>query len=145
MSARKEINMSWMLILICIVCWSVWSITLKVATKSISPLMVQVVVAYVQSAMAPAIFLYMKARNIPTEWTPKGVTYATVACILSSIAGLSFLTALQKAPAHLVVGLVSIYPALTLVLSVIFLGELVTVTKIAGIILIVCGTIFLSR
>ena len=125
-------------------CWAIWPLVMKSASKSISPLMIQIVIAYVHSMLAPIMFLYMKASGVIADWSPKGVVLAGLACVLTTTASLSFSTALQRAPIHLVMGFVSIYPALTFALSTIFLGETVTIMKFFGIIVIGLGALMLS-
>lgn len=135
---------TWVPIVTCMICWAVWPLVMKSASKSISPLMIQIVIAYVHSMFAPIMFLYMKATGVIADWSPKGMMFAGLACVLTTTASLSFSTAIQKAPIHLVMGFVSIYPVLTFALSMIFLGETVTVLKFFGIIAIVLGTLMLS-
>jgi uncharacterized membrane protein len=134
----------WFLIAVCIVCWAVWAIVEKLATNHASPLMMQVISGYAYSVFAPMIFLYMKARNIPVVWTAKGICLTLTASLLATIASLAFTSAIQRAHVHLVVGLTSAYPILTFLLCAIFLSEPVTVFKLIGISLIVCGTIMLA-
>ena len=93
---------------------------------------------------APAMFLYMKASGVVADWNAKGMFFAAIACVLTTIASLSFSAALQKAPVHIVMGFVSIYPALTFALSAIFLSETVTVMKLLGILAIGLGSLLLS-
>jgi uncharacterized membrane protein len=113
-------------------------------TKYMTPLMMQVVGAYVYSAIAPVAFLFMKATNITSDWNWRGVLWTSGACILATIASLSFNTAVQRTHVHLVVGFTSVYPVLSFLLCWIFLGEPVTTVKLLGIAAIVIGTVLLS-
>lgn len=70
--------------------------------------------------------------------------WTSLACVLATLAGLSFTTAIQRAPVHTVIGFTSTYPVLTFALCALFLGEQVTWTKLAGIVAIVLGTVLLS-
>jgi uncharacterized membrane protein len=135
---------TWLLIAICVICWGVWAVVEKQATRHASPLMVQVIGAYVYSAVAPILFVFMKATNTPTQWNVPGVMWTSLACVLATLAGLSFTTAIQRAPVHTVIGYTSTYPVLTFALCALFLGEQVTWTKLAGIVAIVLGTVLLS-
>ena len=56
----------------------------------------------------------------------------------------AYFYALQKGHASLVVPLTATYPLVTVLLSVLLLGEPVTPAKIAGVILIVAGVMLLS-
>ena len=135
---------NWILIVLCILCWSVWPLMMKFALSSISPIMIQVVIAYVYSMFAPAMFLYMKATGIAVEWSTKGIIYATIACTLSAAASLSFSTVIQRVPVNIVGSFTAIYPVITFLLSVIFLGESVTIMKFMGIMTIAVGIVLLS-
>lgn len=135
---------TWFLIIVCVISWGVWSVMQKLATTHTSPMMMQVIGAYVYSAVAPLIFLYMKATNSTTTWSTKGIMWTTASCVVAIIASLSFATAVQKAHVHTVVGWTSTYPVLTFILCTIFLGEAVTFTKLIGMTLVVMGTIALA-
>jgi len=135
---------TWLLIAICVICWGVWAVVEKQATRHTSPLMMQVIGAYVYSAVAPILFIFMKATNVQTSWNVPGVAWTAIACVLATVAGLCFTTAIQRAPVHTVIGFTSTYPVLTFVLCALFLNEHVTLTKLAGIVAIVLGTVLLS-
>lgn len=135
---------TWLLVTICVICWGTWALFEKMGTRYTSPLMMQVIGAYVYSAVAPIVFLYMKATNTQTNWSITGILWTAGACVLATIASLSFTTAVQRAHVHLVVGFTSIYPVLTFVLCWIFLDEQVTPLKMLGIAAIVAGTVMLS-
>lgn len=135
---------TWLLVTICVICWGTWAVFEKMGTRHTSPLMMQVIGAYVYSVVAPIVFLYMKAANVATDWNARGVLWTAGACVLATIASLSFTTAIQRAHVHLVVGFTSIYPVLTFVLCAIFLGEQVTWLKMLGIVAIVTGTALLA-
>lgn len=135
---------TWLLIAICVICWGTWALFEKLGTRHASPLMMQVIGAYVYSAVAPVVFLYMKATNTQSDWNWRGVAWTAGACVLATIASLSFTTAVQRAQVHLVVGFTSVYPVLTFLLCWIFLGEPVTWLKMLGIAAIVLGTVLLS-
>jgi len=135
---------TWFLIVISIVCWGAWAVAEKISLKYMSPLMVIIVGMYVYSSIAPLLFLYMKSKGMPTDWDLRGIVWAIITTLLSTVAGLSFIHLIQRAHVHTAVGFTSIYPILTFVLCAIFLGEPVTVLKLFGIITIVAGTMMLS-
>lgn len=135
---------TWILICTCVLCWAIWPLVLKSASRNISPLMIQIIIAYVHSMFAPAMFLYLKASGVVADWNAKGMFFAAVACVLTTIASLSFSTAIQKAPVHIVMSFTAMYPAVTVLLSAIFLSESVTILKVVGIITVVVGVALLS-
>ena len=135
---------TWLLIVICILCWGAWAVFEKQGTRHVSPLMMQIIGAYVYSAIAPIAFLYMKATGQQSTWNIPGVAWTAGACGLAAIASLAFTTAIQRAQVHLVVGFSSVYPILTFILCAIFLGEPVTWLKLVGIATICFGVTLLT-
>ena len=135
---------TWLLVVVCVSCWGAWGVVEKLATKHVSPMMMQVIGAYAYSAVAPVVFIYMKASGTKSEWNPSGVLWTTLACALAVTASLSFCTAIQRTHVHLVVGFSAVYPLVTFVLCALFLGEPVTLQKFVGIIAIICGAVMLS-
>ena len=135
---------TWLLVAICVICWGTWAVFEKQGTKHVSPLMMQVIGAYVYSAVAPIVFLFMKATGKSADWNVSGIAWTAGACVLATVASLSFTTAIQRSQVHLVVGFTSTYPVLTFLLCAIFLGEPVTMVKLLGVCAIVLGTVLLS-
>lgn len=80
-----------------------------------------------------------------TKINTPGLITTLVGGILYYIAVISYFTAIQKGDVGQITIQVSVYPVLTLVLSMIFLGERLTITKIVGIILAGLGFYFLSK
>lgn len=135
---------TWLLIVICVACWGVWAVLEKQASRHASPLMMQVIGAYAYSAIAPIVFMYMKATGQSATWNLPGTLWTVGACVLATVASISFTVAIRQSPVHLVVGFTSTYPILTFLLCAIFLGESVTVLRVAGIAAIVLGTLLLT-
>lgn len=135
---------SWILIAACIVSWGTWAICLKQGTRYVSPLMLTIINSYVYSAIAPLALLYAKASGHETNWNARGIAWAAASVLLVSVANISFATAIQRAPVYLVVGFTSVYPVFTFLLSAVFLGEHVTLMKLAGIVVTVAGVVMLS-
>lgn len=135
---------TWALVIVCIVSWGTWALCLKQGSRFMTPVMMQVISSYVYSAIAPIAFLYMRASGDLASWSPKGIAWVTAAVVLVTAANLSFTTAIQQAPVYLVVGFTSVYPMVTLALSAVFLGEPVTLLKLAGIVVTVIGIAMLS-
>jgi transporter family protein len=72
--------------------------------------------------------------------TGKSVALLVVSGILSAFIGQMFyFSALRAGNASTVVPIASTYPLVVLILSLVFLKETVTITKAAGVLLIICG------
>jgi len=135
---------TWILIAISICCWGFWAVAEKLALRHTTPLSVILVGLYVFSGIAPFLFLYMKHQNLVIDWNPKGVFWSTVTALLSTIAGISFVHAINRVPAHVAIGFTAVYPILSFILCVLVLNEPITLMKYIGIVTVVIGTIFLS-
>jgi len=133
------------LIITCIACWGAWAVAQRLALRNMTTFSSMITAMYVYSVFAPAMFLYAKSMNVPNELNVRGVLWQTVACVLTTTAVVAFSEASRTVPVHLVVGLTSLYPVVTLVLSAVFLGEPVTLLRAAGILVITLGVVMVSR
>ena len=71
---------------------------------------------------------------------PKSVMIFSITGIMAGLLGMiTYFAALKKAPSSQVVPIAAIYPLIAAVLSVIILGEKVTILRITGTILIIIG------
>lgn len=120
------------LILLSILGWGVGAIFYKMANMHLHPLMVSMVITSVYVLATPIAFLFVKF-DTSFNWT--GVSYAVIGALCVAIASIASFYALRTGGAGEVTVLTSLYPGLTLLLSVIFLGEEMTLRKTAGIIL----------
>lgn len=93
--------MNFALAMLAVVCWSVCAVATAMSATRMSPLMVQVVVAYAYSALAPALFLLLKLRGQHPDWNPSGVAWAVAACLSATVAGLAMAVAASRAPTTL--------------------------------------------
>lgn len=110
-----------------------------------SPLMVEIVVSYVYSAVAPLLFLYAKSSGVEITWNASGVMWSACTVICAIIAQVALLLALRTGDVGTVNVMVSAYPILTCVLGIAVLGESFSVAKIVGVCLVMCGLGLISR
>ncbi|WP_423793270.1 EamA family transporter [Methanocaldococcus indicus] len=89
------------------------------------------------------LFLIFKYKNIIVN-DAKIVLYAIIAGIFVVLGSLVLYYALYKGKASIVVPISSIGPAITVILSIIFLKETLTINQAIGVILILIGIILLS-
>lgn len=135
---------AWPYILTCIFAWGLWGVVQRLSIRHASPMMVQVIAAYVFSIVGPALFLYMKATGQKTEWNAPGILWTTLASLLVVVGGLAFSNAVSKGSVGGTVGLTSAYPVVTLALSWLILGEPITLRKAIGIAIVSIGIIVLG-
>jgi len=111
----------------------------KMAIDKIHPYQLQIIAGIVYAIEVP-IWLYLMKRENISSYNPVGVMYGIV-CILTLVCGaviLSYLLKTTTSPGTLAV-LVSTSPLVTLLLSVVFLGEEFTIKKLIGCISVVIG------
>jgi len=135
----------WLYIAAATFCWGWWVLTSKMAVRNMSPLLVQLVMLYVYSAVAPLAFLVMKWRGDTFTWTRPGIAWATATACLGLGAVYSYMLAVENKPASLVNPITSANPVLGFMLCCLFLGETFTVQKAIGIVMVVAGCIVVSQ
>jgi uncharacterized membrane protein len=128
----REIWLDWRsLVVVFVVCFGVWGFIAKLGLRHMSW-------AQLMSAMMvtnAAVVLAVAARHGGFLWTPWTLT-AVAAGAFAAVGSLTMYRALELAPASIVVPLSSLGVILTVLLSVAFLGETLSVRQIAG---ILCG------
>lgn len=125
--------------------WGWWVLTSKLAVRSMSPMLVQLVMLYVYSAVAPIATLVMKWRGEDINWTKPGIAWAVVTAMLGLGAVYSYMFAVENKPASFVNTMTSTNPVLAFLLCCMFLGESFTLTKLLGVTLVVAGCIVINQ
>jgi transporter family protein len=130
---------------IVVVLWGLWGLALKYASLNLEW-------QYVYVASALGAFLVYTTATLALALTGKlshvsdykSLGIALLGGLMGALGGLTLIVALRLAEASIVVPLTSIYPAVTVALSIALLGESVTARKIAGVILAIIAVILLS-
>ena len=128
-----------------VVLWGLWGLALKYASLNLEW-------QYVYVASALGAFLAYATITLALTLTGKlshvsdykSLGIALLGGLMGALGGLMLIIALRLAEASIVVPLTSIYPAVTVALSIALLGESVTTRKIAGVILAIIAVILLS-
>ena len=132
-------------IALALVGWGSWTVIEKMALRSATPLMVQLISAYVYSFVAPVALLAMKWRNDTMEWTRGGIFWVTLGALVATVANYAFLFAIEHKPVHEVMSFTQLYPILSFILCWVCLGEAFTIQKVLGAILMIAGCIIMNR
>jgi uncharacterized membrane protein len=133
--------MSTILIIMMIVGWGVGSFFYKIACVNIHPIIVSTLVTSLYLLLTPFAWWFIK---FDYRVNAIGVTSAIVGGAFICMASVAYFYALQKGAAGEVTLLGSLYPGLTLLLSFLFLGEVLTLRKCIGILLAGASFYFLS-
>jgi transporter family protein len=129
------------LILISILGWGVGSIFYKIANNNMHPLMVSSTATVVFLILLSVAFLFLKFNH---EVNATGLAAAIVGGLCMCAASLGYFFALRQGNAGITTALTSLYPALTLVLSMIFLKETINFKQGIGMVLAAASFLLLS-
>jgi bacterial/archaeal transporter family protein len=122
--------------------WGVWGFLGKVASQQLPS---QAVYLLTISGHLVVVGYLLVTGLGPVPWHPWGVGAALSAGIAMAVALLFFFQALARGPAVVVVPLTALYPAVTVVLSRIFLQETLTLRHLAGLALALAAVWLLSK
>jgi transporter family protein len=122
--------------------WGVWGFLGKVASQHLPSQVVYLLTISGHLAVAGCI---LAGGLGPVAWNPLGVGAALAAGIAMAVALLFFFEALAGGPAMVVVPLTALYPAVTVVLSRMFLQEALTLRHLAGLALALAAVWLLSK
>jgi len=120
------------LIILSILGWGIGGFFYKLANINIHPMIVSAIITCVYLILIPLAFQFIsfdKTINLP------GVIFALLGAICVAVASISSFYALRTGEAGTITVLGSLYPGLTLMLSVLFLGEQMSFKKALGIVL----------
>ena len=124
--------------------WSLWGFLGKLASRTASSLDVLLVSSLGRLLVLPILVpLWLKRSEV--QWKAPGYGYALLAGLAGGLGSLAFYRAVAQGETSRVVAVTATYPALTAILSFLLLRESVTVQKVLGIGLALCGIYFLSR
>lgn len=127
-----------------ILAWGTWGIFSKLAVERID----QQVLVWGSLIMVPAIFLiYLAASRqlVPLEIHGPGITFALLSGVGAALGTVCFYLLLARERASLTVPMTSLYPAVTVILSVLFLKEHLGGSHVLGILFALAAVALLSR
>ncbi len=126
-----------------IIGWGMYGIFAKLGTARIG---LQAILWY-QLAMLVAVLVFLTVMNsfIPLNLDGRGVIFGIATGLSNFVAVVALFTLLQRGfPVNIVYPLTALYPLVTVVVGVIFLGEPMTALKGAGVVLAVIAIALLS-
>jgi transporter family protein len=129
------------LILLAIFGWGIGSLFYKVANDAMHPVMVSTVVTVVYIILTPITFMIVKFDKAINS---TGVIFSVLGGICMAIGSMGYFFALKKGGAGEITTVTALYPAITLGLSMFFLGEELTWRKGIGIALALVSVFVLS-
>jgi transporter family protein len=112
--------------------WGVWGLFPKLATNYLSPASVMVFSGIGNVLVLIVVLVFL---NFRPDVHPQGITFAILAGLLGTLGTIPFLYAISKGKASVVVPMTSLYPLVTIVLSLLILREPMTLKQGVGIVL----------
>lgn len=133
-----------LLVLTTLVCWGAWGIFDKLAVARAHPMAVQLLGTLVGLAFLPVYVWALRREGAPLAW-PAGAGHWVVLASVTGLLGLiAFLYALKLGSATFVIGATAAYPAVSLLLARLFLGEPLTPARVIGILFVSAGLLALN-
>lgn len=129
-----------LLILTAVLIWGITPVMDKTALKETDPL-TGVIIRSITVFIAAISLMIITGRTREVIATPpKALLLFSISGLLAGfVAMIAYFGALRLEPASKIIPLVAIYPLLTVISSVIFLGEKITLTRLIGTTLIISG------
>ncbi|MDZ5811301.1 EamA family transporter [Halorubrum sp. AD140] len=119
------------LALIGAVAWGFWAVLADVATRSMAPEAAMVVSYTVGIGVAGLYILYRGTTVLGTDPTAIGI--AAIAGVASGIGAIAYYAALEAGAAGIATTITALYFVVAAVLGVVFLGDSVAASDVAGV------------
>jgi transporter family protein len=131
------------LALLSAVAWAFWGVFSKLSTNHHVP---PGLLAFLSAcASFTVITLYFIWQRFPLAKTSTGLVFALSSGICGAIGMLLFAEAIKLGNAAIIVTLTATYPALTVLLSLLFLHESISVVNVVGVLLVTVGVTLVAR
>jgi bacterial/archaeal transporter family protein len=115
---------------LCVFCWGGWALAAKFGSRGVPPETMQFL--FTAGAMPVCIALLI-ARRFKLEKSPKGIFYAILNGVLSSIGSLAVFAAYHtNGNTSLITSLTALYPMITVLLAITILRERFGVIQAVG-------------
>lgn len=129
------------LIAVTIIAWGVGSLFYKVANDNIHPIMVSTIVTGVYFVITPLTFWLYK---FPKDVNLAGVSFSIMGGICMAVGSIAYFYALKKGGAGEITTVTALYPALTLLISMLFLKETINYKQGIGVFLALVSFVLLG-
>jgi len=134
--------MNWLVSgLIAMVCWGIWGLLMKLASKHFSWNQIFIVTSIVTVIVSLTVFLFFRPDiNVHSP----GFSLSLLAGLVGSVALVAFNYALEGGKSIIVVPLSALYPVVTIILSYLVLHEEISLLQAVGIILGLASILLVS-
>lgn len=128
--------------LLTVLMWGVWGVFSKFASANAKP---RQVLIFQSLGVIAFTLLVLGLERFHVEWSVRGFSWSFAAGFFTFIGFLTFFAALEQGKASTVVTLSALYPVVTIVLSIIFLREKISVREGIGIIFALIASVLLAE
>ena|SRR5688572_20095189 len=125
--------------------WGFWAFALKKAVDEMSPLAAWVAYGCTLVLLVPVALLLGRLWGISLRYPTQGTAWAVAAAVFVGIGVFALLSAMRGGEASQTVALTATYPAVTLVLCIVFLREPLTMSRALGVVVLCAGAYLVSR
>jgi bacterial/archaeal transporter family protein len=136
---------SGLLVLFATVSWGIWAFALRKAMGHMPPLAVHVAYSLATVLLVPVYLALARRQAVPLRFPVSGIVWAALAASLVGAGVVAMMYAMRARDASQIVALTASYPAVTLLLAVLFLGESLTASRVCGVLTIAAGAYLVSR
>ncbi len=127
-----------------ILMWGLWGFFGKLATKYNSPIVITAVNNLIAPVFGILLFFFVKNRFSDINLKHPALILIFLVMTAGTFGTLAFYVALSKGSPSIVVTLTALYPAVTIILSVIFLKETFSLIQIVGFVFVIFGALLLN-
>ena len=129
----------WLLVLVATLAWGFWGIFDKKAVATAAPPVVLLISVLAQAVVALVAILAMRMSGQPIDWKSATLLWGGLSGLAVAGGMIAYLYALSQRDASWVLGITAGYPAIMVVLAVLWLGESVSLLRLAGIGVVMLG------
>ena len=129
----------WLLVLVATLAWGFWGIFDKKAVATAAPPVVLLISVLAQAVVALVAILALRIMGQPIEWKTDTLLWGGLSGLAIAGGMVAYLYALSQRDASWVLGITAGYPALMVVVAILWLGESVSLTRLAGIGVVIAG------
>jgi transporter family protein len=123
------------------VAWGLWSFLPKLTVRYIDPRSAAVFESFGTIIVALGLLAAMQMR---VQFHPAGVALALATGVLGLLGALAFLVAVSRGPVSLITMVSALYPVLTVVLAMLFLGESISLRQGIGMALALVAMVLMA-
>jgi transporter family protein len=113
-----------------IIFWGLFGFIPKITTRYISPTSA---IVYGAFAGIPVALIILAIMRFQLDTEPRGVILAGITGVLGMLGALGYLVAVSRGPVSLISPITALYPAFTILLAMVFLGETLVLRQWVGV------------